>query len=222
MAGTAPRIILQGHSSLVLTIAFSVDGKLVSGSEDCTIRLWDTTTGILIGKPIAAHSGPVTSVAFSADGTRIVSGSDDNTLKLWDIGPTGISTRIIGAHSSPVSSISIMLGKVRSKSTTDEVRWWDINTFQPVAAPTVEAAPLTPNRKYTPRRTFCFSDESPGWLTVNGEKVLWVPEAYRDHILAYSDEGYFVIAGKSGLWVINMTATNWWKGPEYLEEWHLD
>ncbi len=34
----------------------------------------------------SAHSGPVTSVAFSPDGTTIGAGSDDKTLKVWDAG----------------------------------------------------------------------------------------------------------------------------------------
>jgi WD40 repeat protein len=33
-----------------------------------------------------AHSGVVTSVVFSPDGTKIVSGSADKTIKVWDSG----------------------------------------------------------------------------------------------------------------------------------------
>jgi len=32
-----------------------------------------------------AHSWPITSVAFSPDGTKIVSGSFDQTIKVWDM-----------------------------------------------------------------------------------------------------------------------------------------
>jgi WD40 repeat protein len=67
-------------------VAFSSDGKrIVSGSDDKTLRLWDATTGQPIGPPLQGHTESVTSVAFSPDGRRIVSGSDDNTLRLWDL-----------------------------------------------------------------------------------------------------------------------------------------
>ena len=79
---------LQGHQSAVSSVAFSPDGKrIVSGSSDKTLRLWDATTGQSIGIPLTGHQAGVTSVAFSPDGKHLVSGSDDTTLRLWVIDP---------------------------------------------------------------------------------------------------------------------------------------
>ena len=39
----------------------------------------------------SAHSGYVTSVAFSPDGKTIVSGSWDQTIKVWDAGVSALT-----------------------------------------------------------------------------------------------------------------------------------
>ena len=65
---------------------FSPDGqKIVSGSSDKTISIWDVHTSAHIGDPLTGHSKKVFSVAVSPDGKYIVSGSADCTLRLWDM-----------------------------------------------------------------------------------------------------------------------------------------
>ncbi|MEG4489742.1 nSTAND1 domain-containing NTPase, partial [Microcoleus sp. D3_18_C4] len=78
-------ITLGEHEDFVRSVAFSPDGKLiVSGSNDNTVRLWDTK-GNPVTQPFQGHEDFVRSVAFSPDGKLIVSGSHDKTVRLWDI-----------------------------------------------------------------------------------------------------------------------------------------
>jgi WD40 repeat protein len=74
----AMQSVLSGHNDWVQSVAFSPGGhRIVSGSCDQTIRVWDAQTGEMVVGPLEGHSGYVLFVAFSPDGHRIVSGSGD-------------------------------------------------------------------------------------------------------------------------------------------------
>jgi eukaryotic-like serine/threonine-protein kinase len=71
-----------GHTAAVTSLAFTADGRLVSGSRDTTVRVWDRQSGqeILVRR---GHYGAVRSVAVQPETGLIFSGSDDITIKAW-------------------------------------------------------------------------------------------------------------------------------------------
>ncbi|KIK66550.1 hypothetical protein GYMLUDRAFT_239481 [Collybiopsis luxurians FD-317 M1] len=77
---------LEGHMDVVHSVAFSTDGtRIVSGSFDQTVRVWDSATRAQLGWPLEGHEDKITCVAFSSDGSKIVSGSRDCTVRIWDV-----------------------------------------------------------------------------------------------------------------------------------------
>ncbi|KAL0958322.1 hypothetical protein HGRIS_000467 [Hohenbuehelia grisea] len=75
----------EGHTANIVCTAISPRGDfIVTGSLDCTVRLWCAKTGKELVAPLEGHSDIVTCVAVSSDGLRIASGSFDTTVRVWE------------------------------------------------------------------------------------------------------------------------------------------
>src|SRR6266702_4412423 len=59
-------MVISSVGSEVLSVALSPDGqRIISGSHDQTIRVWNATTGETEAGPFSGHTDSVESVAFS-------------------------------------------------------------------------------------------------------------------------------------------------------------
>ena len=86
----APTKILMGHQQAIRSINYSFDGKrLVSGSDDGAMRVWDLTVRGQYPQPIVelrGHSDSVRSCVFSpVDPDIVVSGSLDGQIRIWNV-----------------------------------------------------------------------------------------------------------------------------------------
>jgi WD40 repeat protein/serine/threonine protein kinase/predicted Zn-dependent protease len=118
-----------GHGMGVHALAFFPDGRRVlSGSFDGTVRLWDTETGKQLRRWLA-HSAWVTAVAYAPDGRRVLSGSYDNTARLWEA-ETGKRLRQFLGHTQPVEAVAFSPDGRRALSGSRDktMRLWDTDT----------------------------------------------------------------------------------------------
>ena len=82
--------VIRGHTDRVVALAALVDGRLLSGSHDRTVKVWeeralsvrggadtDTCAATLVG-----HTGWVMALAVLPD-RSVLSGSYDGTVRVW-------------------------------------------------------------------------------------------------------------------------------------------
>ena len=79
------RQTLEGHTDFICLLLFSNDGSiLASGSEDCSIIIWDVKTGLPINQ-FKGHKGYITNLSFNQEGTMIASSDWKNNIHLWNL-----------------------------------------------------------------------------------------------------------------------------------------
>lgn len=123
----------EGHRESVLTVAVFADRpRMVTGSEDNMVRLWDTDKGIVV-KKMEGHPASVQAVAVSRDGKLIASGDYWGGLFTWD-GDTGKSlTKVVKAHSNLTCSLDFSPdGTVLATGSSSEntIKIWNTKTWQ--------------------------------------------------------------------------------------------
>jgi hypothetical protein len=129
---TTPLQEFKGHEKSVIAIAVCPDKRrMVTGSHDMTVRLWDLETGVVL-KMMKGHRTKLSRLAVSRNGQFIVSGGLDGDVIVWD-GQTGEPLfQPIKAHSAWITSLEFSPdGKMLATCSNYGItKLWNTKTWQ--------------------------------------------------------------------------------------------
>ncbi|KAG0373732.1 Transducin (beta)-like 1 X-linked receptor 1, partial [Mortierella sp. AD032] len=121
-----PGVMLEGHGSDVIGVAFSPSGKHVaSNSTYMTVRLWCASTGQLV-REFEGQAEFGKGLAFAPDGTHLITSyKQDYTLQVWDTQSDHMVASLRG-HTSDVGGIIYSpIGELIASWSDDKtVRLW--------------------------------------------------------------------------------------------------
>ncbi|KAF7795948.1 hypothetical protein EIP86_007117 [Pleurotus ostreatoroseus] len=135
-------------SDSISAIGFSPQQDyLAVGSWDNNVRIYEVgANGQTVGKAMYGHQGPVLSVCWNKDGTKIISGGADNAGRMFDV-TTGQSSQV-AQHDAPIKCVKWIDmqgqgGFLVTGSWDKTLKYWDLRTPNPVSTVTL------PERCYT-------------------------------------------------------------------------
>lgn len=97
-------VAFAAHPRHVITCLQFDEDKIITGSDDTFIHVYDTKTGKLRNK-LTGHDGGVWALQY--EGNILVSGSTDRSVRVWDI-EKGICQQVFYGHTSTVRCLQIL------------------------------------------------------------------------------------------------------------------
>jgi len=159
-----------GHVDTVKAVVFFLDAeKLVSGSNDNTVRIWNTKTSEQLHL-IFGHTYWINCIALSPSGKHIVTAAGDTYARIWDLETGEGVGEYLQGHSSWVRNVLYTPdGKsIISASDDSTLRVWDSEASQRNYVPEIDIS-------------LAYLSLDDGWVRGNeGQLILWIPPEQRN------------------------------------------
>ncbi|KAG7599890.1 WD40 repeat [Arabidopsis suecica] len=126
LRGSELRATLKGHTGTVRAIS-SDRGKIVSGSDDQSVIVWDKQTTQLL-EELKGHDAQVSCVKMLS-GERVLTAAHDGTVKMWDV-RTDMCVATVGRCSSAILSLEYddSTGILAAAGRDTVANIWDIRS----------------------------------------------------------------------------------------------
>ena len=205
--GTARRLVIHGGLRVLCVTCLADGRRIVSGSDDGTIRIWNAQNGEELAL-LRGHEGKVNCVSCLADGRRIVSASG-RTVRIWDA-QSGEELAVlhgnegdIAGGSSLITSVSCLPDGRHIVSGSDDgtVRLWNAQSGDTLAFLRGHRGKVN-SLSCSPDGRRIASGARDGtvrvWDVQSGEELLLLlSDSYWVEIVIYSPDGRRIVSGSS-------------------------
>ena len=120
---------IPAHDGGCASIVFDhSSGKLVTGGQDHTVKMWDSTTGQLT-RTYNGCLGSVLDLSITHDSKCIIAASSSNNLSVWDASSGRVRHTLTG-HKDKVVAVDVSRSSSRhvvSSGYDRTIKLWDLN-----------------------------------------------------------------------------------------------